>query len=521
MKAPGPSFQEHDVLHELKGYLPAQVPFGNIAPYTTLYAFRQDTFQEGMRKASEIFGYAVSLSLDEFRAHCQSGRIKKKILERTIIQNKGESHLTEWLDKAISKTYTHQDLPRIGTLRAFWKRQYRIDLDSLVHPTLLRILAGYLDQRVALWRFPVQHQPFLAAIREMERTSFTSFFRTERARNLLLYTKCEIGELLHLLVGDESLYTHYLFDQQFAHQGWSGLVSTIEDQPDPLPNARPISLRELILFELLLEIDALDFSFGDIWAPLGTKVRKKPRYLFAPIPETELSEVLLLWQEAFEWSQYDDLLANIPQPGAAGEVQEADQNSKPKARGQSRFMHSWMKALFGIPPQPTYPPAALCIMGTPALNQSFFSDRRASLHSFDYRADPTGRYLLAILQSAVQACAENEIQPRLLNPVTQPSEFMRALLVVEHFPDVVLETIKSAPDLYAWFVNEWGHLVVVHPETRVLSVFRNGEFTACPTPQNTLQSSTDSRREWESQSGADSFQAQTQGTLAPRKLTFV
>ena len=35
MKAPGLSFQEYDVLHELKSYLPVQVPFGNFAPYTT------------------------------------------------------------------------------------------------------------------------------------------------------------------------------------------------------------------------------------------------------------------------------------------------------------------------------------------------------------------------------------------------------------------------------------------------------------------------------------------------------
>lgn len=349
MKSPGSSFHEREVLHELKCYLSAQVLPRDFARHSALPAFRQDSFEEGTPKASGSFGYPVSLSLDEFRAHHQSGRIKKEALEKIITQKKGQSHLNEWLDKAISKTYTH-DLPRIGTLRAFWKRQYRVDLDSIVHPTLFQILGSYLDQGLALWHFPVQNQPFLASIREMERSSFTSFFRTERARNLLLYTKCEIGELLHLLVGEESLYTHYLFDQQFAHQGWSGRVAALEDQPETFPNARPISLRDLILFELLLEIDTLDFTFGEIWAPLGTKVRKKPRHLFDPTPETELSEILMLWQEAFEWSQYVGLLAGISQYDEA-------------------HFHT--------------------------LARPFFPDWRVSLYSFNHRADPTGRYLIA------------------------------------------------------------------------------------------------------------------------------
>lgn len=350
MKSPGPSFHERDMLHELKRYLSAQVSPIDFVRHNVLPAFQQNSFEEGAGSTSGVFGPLVSLSLNEFRTHYQAGRIKKEILEKIITQKKGQSHLNEWLDKAISKTYTQHDLPRIGTLRAFWKRQYRIDLDSIVHPTLFRILGNYLDQDLVLWRLPVQNQPFLATIQEMERSSFTSFFRTERARNLLLYTKCEIGELLHLLVGDESLYTYYLFDQQFAHQGWAGRVATLDDQPETFPNSQPISLRDLILFELLLEIDVLDFSFGDIWAPLGSKVRKKPRYLFDPSPETELSEILMLWQEAFEVSQHDELLAGISQYGNAP-------------------FHT--------------------------LARPFFPDWRVSLYSLNHRADPTGRYLIA------------------------------------------------------------------------------------------------------------------------------
>ena len=48
--------------------------------------------------------------------------------------------------------------------------------------------------------------------------------------------------------------------------------------------------------------------------------------------------------------------------------------------------------------------------------------------------------------------------------------------MVEHFPDVVLRTIQRSPETYEWFGNEWVHLVVIDPETRALSVFKDGEF---------------------------------------------
>jgi uncharacterized protein YbcC (UPF0753/DUF2309 family) len=162
-----------------------------------------------------------------------------------------------------------------------------------------------------MWSFPVWNQDFLASLRQMERSSFTSFFKKKRARNLLLNGTPEIKDLLKMLVGDESLFMQYLFDQQFAHQGWSGMVSTIENQPETLLDQKKISLKELITFELLLEIDALDLLFGDDWMPLSSKIKTRPVELFADVPLTELAEVTRLWQDAFEWSYYDEVLAGL------------------------------------------------------------------------------------------------------------------------------------------------------------------------------------------------------------------
>ncbi len=304
-------FNEDEVIHELKHFLPAQAPLKDFIHHNTLHAFQHLKFFDGLQKASEIFGYKVSLSMEEYRSLYASEHIKEGILDRIIKDRKGTDTWQTWKSKMLSFPYDKTTLPRIGGLRANWKRHYRIDLDSLVHPTLFRVICSYLDQGISMWNFPVWNQGFLPSIRELERNSFTSFFKTKRARNILLEGVHSLGSLLKILIGDKSLYKQYLFDQQFAHQGWSGMVASVEDQPQNLLDQKKISLHDVIYFELLLEIDALDSSFDDIWSPLALKISEKPVSLFSDVTKSERDEVMELWQEAYEWSYYDQVLSGI------------------------------------------------------------------------------------------------------------------------------------------------------------------------------------------------------------------
>jgi len=317
MEAQVSGFDAHHVIDELKHYLPAQAPLKDFIHHNTLHAFQNFQFDEGLRKASEMFGYKVSLTLEEFRELFGSQRISAAVLEKTIATRKGKNKVAEWMQKLTNEPYNTDNTPRIGALRANWKNHYRIDLDSLVHPLLFRLLCSYLDQGISMWSFPANDQGFLSAIRAIERNSFTSFFKNKRAKSLLINNKCDLGSLLKLVVGHETLYAQYLFDQQFAHQGWSGMVAAVESQPETLINSKKITLEELIAFELLLEIDVLDTHFGETWSALGHKIEEKPLAIFAAVPRTELNEVFEIWQEAFEWTYYDQVLAGIQTPKPA------------------------------------------------------------------------------------------------------------------------------------------------------------------------------------------------------------
>jgi uncharacterized protein len=304
-------FREEEVIHKLKHYLPAQAPLKDFIHHNTLHAFQDLKFHQALRNASEIFGYKVSPSLDEYRQLYKAEKIKDSILEKILGEKKGTAARL-WKQKLLNEEYSFSCTPRVGCLRSAWRAKYKMDLDSLVHPALFRILCSYLDQGISIWHFPVNDSGFLSSLKDLEKNSFTSFFKTKRAKKLLQQEDISITFLLKMLVGDESLFEHYLFDQQFAHQGWSGMVSVIEDNPSTLLDTKKISLQDLIFIELLLEIDSLDHRIGEKkWEPLHTHLSQKPEPFFAEVPVTETSEVMELWQEAYEWSYYDDVLATL------------------------------------------------------------------------------------------------------------------------------------------------------------------------------------------------------------------
>ena len=305
------SYNEERVISKLKKFLPFQNPLKDFIFQNLLQYFQDQYFHDALRKASVIFGYKNYLKLEEYREFYKNGKINRAVVYRIIDEKFGSKNRDEWIEKLIHKDYKDKIDSRIGVVRDHWKEYFKIDLDSLVHPLLFRVVCSYLDQGIAIWNFPAGNNGFLASIKELEKNSLSSFFKNDRAKRLLLEDKCSLSELLEILVGNEENYEHYLFDQQFAHPGWSGLVSVIESNPSSLIDTKKITLTELIQFELLLEIDALDSYFTDIWSPLCHKIKLSFKALFDEVPQNEFFTVISVLQDAYEWSYYDQVLNGI------------------------------------------------------------------------------------------------------------------------------------------------------------------------------------------------------------------
>lgn len=171
-------------------------------------------------------------------------------------------------------------------------------------------------------------------------------------------------------------------------------------------------------------------------------------------------------------------------------------------------------SLFEPRPELNHATNALCIIGRRELTDHLFLDRRAFLNSYDYTIDPDGKFLLNILKAAAPVCGginleylfsrvdnqklgagsklphnvmglfgvangiDGDLRPGLPGQMIEVHDPIRLLTIVEHYPEVILNTLKQSAETYEWFINEWIHLVAVHPETRELYLFKDGNFIA-------------------------------------------
>jgi uncharacterized protein YbcC (UPF0753/DUF2309 family) len=302
-----------DIIEQLKHYLPSQAPLKDFIHHNTLHAFQHDEFHAGISKSSTIFGYKVYLEIEEYRAAYKENKITEAALSRAIETHIPVDQRSFYRMMLVNGATSEIDDKRIGTVRQNWKKIYKVDMDSRVHPLLFRILSSYVDQGVSSWHFPVHEDGFLASIRAIEENTFSSFFRSKRVKALLANKDTSLEQLLLLLLGDQVLTEHYLFDQQFAHPGWSGMIAVLEEQPKALLKGRKISLHDLIFIECLFELDVLDDVFGEKWEPMMKFMEKIPVPLFAPVKQSQQQLIFKVWQEAFEWSYYDKALRGLVQ----------------------------------------------------------------------------------------------------------------------------------------------------------------------------------------------------------------
>ena len=77
-------FDLHEVIHELKHFLPAQAPLMDFVHHNTLHAFQKLPFHEALETAHVKLGYQVYFPLETFRSLHQNGRISDEIINREI-----------------------------------------------------------------------------------------------------------------------------------------------------------------------------------------------------------------------------------------------------------------------------------------------------------------------------------------------------------------------------------------------------------------------------------------------------
>ncbi|HQR94786.1 MAG TPA: Na-translocating system protein MpsB, partial [Sediminibacterium sp.] len=187
-------------------------------------------------------------------------------------------------------------------------------------------------------------------------------------------------------------------------------------------------------------------------------------------------------------------------------------NSKSDIKAIRKEIKKRSVSLFEPRPELGHGSNALCIIGRRSLTKDLFLDRRAFLNSYDYTTDPEGELLVNVIRPIGPVCgginleyyfsridnhklgagtklphnvmgligvansSDGDLRPGLPVQMIEVHDPVRLLIIVEHYPAIVLKTIQSAPEIYEWYINEWVHLVVINPEDKLLYHFSNGQF---------------------------------------------
>jgi uncharacterized protein YbcC (UPF0753/DUF2309 family) len=202
----------------------------------------------------------------------------------------------------------------------------------------------------------------------------------------------------------------------------------------------------------------------------------------------------------------------------------SDFNSKERSRRfssintseSSKEIHEKVKlrsvSLFEPRPELNHATNSLCIVGRRELSKHLFLDRRAFLNSYDYSIDPNGEYLLNILNAVAPVCGginleyyfsrvdnnklgagtklahnvmglfavangiDGDLRPGLPSQMIELHDPIRLLVIVEHFPDIILKKIKENLKTYEWFSKNWINLVSINPSNNDIKIYRNGQF---------------------------------------------
>jgi uncharacterized protein YbcC (UPF0753/DUF2309 family) len=184
-------------------------------------------------------------------------------------------------------------------------------------------------------------------------------------------------------------------------------------------------------------------------------------------------------------------------------------------------------SLFEPRPELGHGTNTLCIVGERKITRGLFLDRRAFLNSYNYKTDVNGDLLTGVMRPLGPVCgginleyyfsrvdnqklgagtklphnvmglfgvansSDGDLRPGLPWQMIEVHDPVRLLIIVEHYPEIVLKSIQSSPEMYEWFINEWVHVAAIHPDTNAIYYFKEGAFNLYLPFENKINTVSD------------------------------
>jgi len=356
------------ILQKIRRYFPMQGPIKDFLHFNALSGFQNIPFEKAVLMVGELYAAHAYMPLSYYRSAHQRGQINEGVFSRIIdgfahenelSNNLAHKVLFEYVDIHDTNVYfelvERAGISRARALRVLQsveareikrgahflriregcKEQAGMEMDFALNATLFRIVSGFLDQGITLWKFPTTDVPFFQAVRSLVSDSYVSiapYVRRSAMLAALQFSPDEIIDtLLQKIVGDERLAEAYVKDTLMVHPGWSGMVNYLESKPSFLLHRREITLKDFLAFKLILEWEFISSNCRD-FVPLASWTietenqheliaheRRALSYAWLKLSQPELSNEIIfdaldlrkVWHEALEQSAYGEILSAV------------------------------------------------------------------------------------------------------------------------------------------------------------------------------------------------------------------
>ena len=324
------TFDLDETIDHIAHWLPTQGPIKDFIHHNTLHAVQHYPFHKGVAIAAKVFGARSYLPAADYQAMYRQGRIKDFAIDWAIKQSGYASEQYPLLRNNLFIVENTEHYPPVSLanhgIRNSWLTHLEVDLNSLVHPILFRLLANFLDQGISHWTLSKDGECFWDCVWRLAQNSLLPLypFHDPSVRELINQSPDEVILVcLQRIVGSEKLYEQYLLEMLLAHPGWSGMVRLIELDPKSLLEHRLISLKEMIAVELVAELAILHKKRG---ADFATIAQIPHSYDIPLLCDYEAKAIvpltLKIWHEAMEYSLHTELLTALKAQDAPVKTKE-------------------------------------------------------------------------------------------------------------------------------------------------------------------------------------------------------
>ncbi len=286
--------------------LPAQGPIGVFIHHNTLHAFQHLPFEQAVLEASKIYGTEPYMREEEYRKAVGSGRILIDDIDTVLVGEKDfevwpgttrrelrrrllvpglrhfQAETVQWdldesgmLDGKDARSLFEACLretplrkqadaepgrPRDGVLAATGT-----DLDTIIHPWLIRLCVVFTDQGLSYWPMPNREDGLLGAAMTLlqqplcllpsELQSLPARCK-EIAGVAATEAVCRMFDILGVL---EAQWETVVQTELLALAGWAGMMNRLQEEPELAPHEMvPASLMDFLALRMLLTVSAMD-----------------------------------------------------------------------------------------------------------------------------------------------------------------------------------------------------------------------------------------------------------------------